>query len=100
MRPRGAKTTQTNAQGPGRPRVHAESWAKITVVLFDRQVHHLDRAATKARRQGHKWVTRASLIRGLIDGIINSGLDLSQHSSETTLRDHLAARLVRTTRSL
>jgi hypothetical protein len=80
--------------------VHAESWVKITVVLFDRQVHHLDRAATRARRSGHKSVSRASLIRGLIDGILNSGLDLSQHSSETTLRDHLVARLGRTPRSV
>jgi len=95
MQPRTEKSAPRKGPRPGRPRVHAESWAKITVVLFERQVHHLDRAATKAHRRGHKGVNRASLIRGLIDGILHSGLDLSQHDSETSLRDHLVTRLGR-----
>ena len=37
--------------GRGRPPIHHESWSKISVVLFDRQVVHLDRVASK----GLQW---------------------------------------------
>jgi hypothetical protein len=87
------------SQGPGRPRVHAEKWAKVSVVLFERQIHHLDRLSRKARRDGHKSMTRACLIRGLIDGMIKSGIDLSTHPSELHVSEDVAMRL-RTSRSL
>jgi hypothetical protein len=79
--------------GPGRPRVHTEAWAKVSVVLFARQVLHLDKLAQKARQRGHKTFTRASLIRGLIDGMIDSGHDASLHETEAQLRAHVAKRL-------
>ena len=79
--------------GPGRPRVHSEKWAKVSVVLFERQIHHLDRVSRKARRNGYKSITRACLIRGLIDGMIRSGLDLSTHPSELHVVEDVAARL-------
>jgi hypothetical protein len=79
--------------GRGRPRVHGESWAKVSVVLFVRQVTHLDTVTKQARKRGHKSITRASIIRGLIDGLIHSGLDLHRHPSETALRNHVAKRL-------
>jgi hypothetical protein len=84
---------KVKAQGPGRPRVHVETWAKVSVVLFDRQVTHLDRLAKKARRQGHRSMTRACIIRGLIDGLLNSGLDLPSIGSEAQIRDHVSSRL-------
>jgi hypothetical protein len=91
--------TPAKYQGPGRPRVHSEKWAKVSVVLFERQIHHLDRLSRKARRNGHKSITRACLIRGLIDGMIKSGLDLSAHPSELQVSEDVAARL-RTSRPL
>jgi hypothetical protein len=78
--------------GPGRPRVHREAWAKVSVILFARQVTHLDRFAKKARDRGHKSMTRASIIRGLIDGMLHGGVDPSDHSSERQLRDHISER--------
>ena len=81
------------APGRGRPKIHSEKWAKVSVVLFDRQVHHLDRLSRKARRNGHKSINRACLIRGLIDGMIKSGIDLSFHPSERHLSEDVAARL-------
>ena len=35
--------------GRGRPPVHQETWSKVSVVLFDRQIVHLDRLATEIR---------------------------------------------------
>jgi len=85
-------TPKLKARRAGRPRIHAEPWAKVSVVLFERQVIHLDRVTEKVRQRGNK-ITRACLIRGLIDGVLASGIDLCHHPSEAAVRDHLAARL-------
>jgi hypothetical protein len=85
--------TSAKSPGPGRPRVHAEKWSKVSVVLFERQVHHLDQLSRKARRNGHKSINRACLIRGLIDGMIKSGLDLSAYPSELHVSEDVAMRL-------
>jgi hypothetical protein len=81
--------------GPGRPRVHDEAWVKVSVVLFARQVSRLDRVSRKCRQRGHKSMTRAGLIRGMIDAILNSDIDLSEHASEVDLRDHIIKRMGR-----
>ena len=77
----------------GRPPVHRETWSKVSVVLFDRQISELDRLAANARHKTRKTMTRAEIIRALIDGFIESGLDLSDHGTEATLRAHVAMRL-------
>jgi hypothetical protein len=74
----------------GRPRVHTEAWAKVSVVLFERQVLHLDRLATDIRRANGRAMNRAEIIRALIDGVINSGLDMSEHGTEAGLRAYIA----------
>jgi hypothetical protein len=101
MPPRAAKrAAATKSPGPGRPRVHAEAWAKVSVVLFERQVQHLDRLTRKARRRGHKSINRAWIIRGLIEGMLMSGVDPSGHSSEADLGEDVANRLRKSSRSL
>jgi hypothetical protein len=92
--------TKGRTPGPGRPPVHAEPWVKVSVVLFARQVSHLDRAADRSRQRGHKAVTRAGLIRGVLDGMLNTGMDLSIHATEAALRDHITKRLGRASRAL
>ena len=67
----------------GRPIVHTEPWAKITVVLLDRHVAYLDRLAIG------KAISRAEIIRGLIEAAFQSGIDLSQADSIDTLVDLL-----------
>jgi len=68
-------------------------------VLFERQVHDLDTLANSIRRQGHRSINRASLIRALIDGVLHSRLDLSRHSSEAMLRDDISRRMNKGSRS-
>ncbi len=75
----------------GRPIVHTEPWAKITVVLLDRHVAYLDRLAIDIRLKHGKAISRAELIRGLIEAAFQSGVDLSQADSIDTLVDLLAA---------
>lgn len=75
----------------GRPIVHTEPWAKITVVLLDRHVAYLDRLAIDIRLRHGRAISRAELIRGLIEAAFQSGVDLSQADSIDTLVDLLIA---------
>jgi len=91
MRPR--LTTRASKPGPGRPPVHSETWSKVSVVLFDRQVLQLDRLATNKRGTSGKALNRAEIIRALIDGLIDSGMDVTAAGSEADLRARVARRL-------
>jgi hypothetical protein len=80
--------------GPGRPPVHTETWSKVSVVLFDRQITHLDRLTAHMRsKNGKKNLNRAEIIRALIDGLIESGMDVTATASEAELRARVARRL-------
>jgi len=79
--------------GRGRPPVHQETWSKVSVVLFDRQIVHLDRLATDIRGKSGKVINRAEIIRALIDALIDSGLDVTSSGSEADLRGRVARRL-------
>jgi hypothetical protein len=65
----------------------------VSVVLFDRQILHLDRLATDIRSKNGKVLNRAEIIRALIDGWIDSGMDVTSASSEGDLRARVARRL-------
>src|SRR5437016_11876367 len=69
----------------GRPIVHTEPWAKITVVLLDRHVAYLDRLAVDIRLKHGKAISRAEIIRGLIEAAFQSGIELYQADSIDTL---------------
>jgi hypothetical protein len=95
-----AKTIRKSAKKPtlskatrGRPRVHREPWTKVSVVLFRRQLTQLDRLSRIAARGGRKTMTRAGIIRALIDGLVGSHIDLAGHSSEAALRAYVTSRL-------
>jgi hypothetical protein len=77
----------------GRPPVHSETWSKVSVVLFDRQILHLDRLSTDIRGRSGKVLNRAEIIRALIDGLIDSGMDVTASASEADLRARIARRL-------
>ena len=83
----------TPKAGRGRPPVHQETWSKVSVVLFDRQILHLDRLATDIRGKSGKVMNRAEIIRALIDGMIDSGMDITGSGSEADLRARVARRL-------
>jgi hypothetical protein len=77
----------------GRPPVHRETWSKVSVVLFDRQILHLDRLTTDVRGKSGKVMNRAEIIRALIDGLIDSGMDITAAGTEADLRAKVARRL-------
>ena len=82
--------TQSKSSNRGRPIVHVEPWSKITVVLLDRHVAFLDRLAIDIRLKHGKAISRAEIIRGLIEAAFQSGVDLSQADSIDTIVDLMA----------
>ncbi|MGH9140649.1 MAG: hypothetical protein ACRD2I_05850 [Vicinamibacterales bacterium] len=91
-----ARTATLRPQGkarPGRPPVHNETWSKVSVVLFDRQIQDLDRLTRNMRNSKGKAMNRAEIIRALIDGLIESGMDVAGAGSEASLRARIARRL-------
>ena len=73
--------------------MHHETWSKVSVVLFDRQIHDLDRLTKDMRAKHGKAMNRAEIIRALIDGLIESGMDVAGAGSEADLRARVARRL-------
>ena len=88
-------TTSEGKRGPGRPPVHDEAWTKVTVVLFNRQIVFLDRMAANIRAQSGAAISRAQLIRALVDAIAEGDIDLTTARSEQDLKAALVARMGR-----
>jgi hypothetical protein len=86
---------RTPGRRPGRPPVHEEAWTKVTVVLFNRQIVFLDRLAANIRAQSGAAISRAQLIRALLDAVTDADVDLTTAMSEADLKATLLARLGR-----
>ena len=79
----------------GRRPSHTEHWTKVTVVLFDRQIVFLDRLSADIRAASGVAISRAHVIRALVDALGESDLDLTGTRSEADLKAILTARLSR-----
>ncbi len=79
-------------RGRGRPPVHGEEWAKVTVVLYNRQVVFLDHLALEIRAKTGTVIKRAEIIRALIDALDESGIDLREATSEEEMKALLLRR--------
>lgn len=62
---------------------------------MDRQIVRLDRLVHDIHRASGAILTRAGVIRALVDGVVGSGLDVTGLSSEFDLRDRIASRFKR-----
>jgi hypothetical protein len=85
----------TGKRKPGRPPVHDEAWTKVTVVLFNRQIVFLDRLAANIRAQSGAAISRAQLIRALLDAVADADVDLTTATSESDLKTTILSRLGR-----
>ena len=93
--PRGESSEVTKPKRRGRRPSHTEHWTKVTVVLFDRQIVFLDRLSADIRAASGVAISRAHVIRALIDSLSESDLDLTGTRSEADLKAILTARLGR-----
>jgi hypothetical protein len=89
------RRTVAGKRKPGRPPVHEEAWTKVTVVLFNRQIVFLDRVAANIRAQSGAAISRAQLIRALLDAVTDADVNLTGATSETDLKAIILARLGR-----
>jgi hypothetical protein len=83
------------ARRPGRPPIHDEAWTKVTVVLFNRQIVFLDRLAANIRSQSGAAISRAQLLRSLVDAVADAEIDLTAATSEADLKATMLSRLGR-----
>ena len=87
-------TTTTRARARrGRPRTHREAWTKVSVVMFERQVVDLDRLTTAIRSKTGANLTRAEVIRALLDALSESRLDVTSIESGAQLKRMLVQKL-------
>jgi hypothetical protein len=93
--PRDAGAQAERPKKRGRRPSHTEHWTKVTVVLFDRQIVFLDRLSADIRAASGVAISRAHVIRALVDALSESDLDLTGTRSEADLKAILTARLGR-----
>ncbi len=79
----------------GRPTVHEEEWERVTVVLFKRQVVGLDRLGLDIRAHTGHPISRAEIIRALVDALLLSKMNIGNIASTDDLRARLAAKLAK-----
>lgn len=77
--------SNVKSAGRGRPVVHTEPWSKVTVVLLDRHVAELDGLAIEIRLKHGKAISRAEIIRALVEAAFTNGVDLSDAESPDDL---------------
>ena len=65
----------------GRPVVHTEPWEKITVVMLERHAGYLDVMSVLIRLRHHKAISRAEIIRALVEFMIRSKIDFKQFAT-------------------
>jgi hypothetical protein len=87
------RRTAPEKRKPGRPPLHDEAWTKVTVVLFNRQIVFLDRLAASIRAQSGAAISRAQLIRALLDAVADADIDLTSAVSEADLKATILARM-------
>ena len=91
-------TTHAPADAPvvkrrGRRATHTDHWTKVTVVLLDRQIVFLDRLVSDIRGATGAAITRAHVIRALVDALAATDVDLTTCRSESDLLSVLTQRL-------
>ena len=77
----------------GRPRTHREAWTKVSVVMFERQVLELDHLIATIRRNTGANLTRAEIIRALLDALNESRIDVTSVVSGAQLKRLLSQKL-------
>jgi hypothetical protein len=77
----------------GRPRTHREAWTKVSVVMFERQVLELDHLTATIRRNTGANLTRAEIIRALLDALNESRIDVTSVVSGAQLKRLVSQKL-------
>jgi hypothetical protein len=88
-----SSTGEAPRRRPGRPPVYNEKWTKVTVVLFDRQITFLDQLTASIRARNGTSISRAQLIRALVDALSEANTDLTNCASPNDVKRTLLSKL-------
>ena len=66
--------------------MHREAWTKVSVVMFERQILELDKLTMTIRSKTGATITRAEVIRSLLDALDESRLDVTNVDSGAQLK--------------
>jgi hypothetical protein len=75
----------------GRQVVHTEPWTKVTLVMLDRDVAYVDVVTVLIRLRHHRAMSRAEILRGLIEFMKRSLIDFSRFATAAEMTEYLAA---------
>jgi hypothetical protein len=75
----------------GRPVAIPEPWTCVTVVMTHRHVAYLDLVAVAIRLRHSQAITRAEIIRALVEFMEKSGIDFSQFATVEAMVEYLTA---------
>jgi hypothetical protein len=78
-------------QQRGRPVSHVEPWEKTTVLMLDRHAAYLDVVSVLIRLKRHKAISRAEIIRALVEFMIRSKIDFARFASADELTTFLVS---------
>lgn len=76
-------------QAVGRPVKHTEPWSKITLMLQDSHAAYLDQLRVTIRQERRKAISRAELIRGFVEFMMQSEIDFSRFASTREMTEFL-----------
>jgi hypothetical protein len=90
-----APTRRTAAarRKPGRPPEHDQAWRKVIVALFNRQNPGPRAPLREHPRRSGAAISRAQLIRALLDAVAGAEVDLTTATSEPDLKASILALL-------
>lgn len=71
--------------------MHTEPWEKITVVMLERHAGYLDVMSVLIRLRHHKAISRAEIIRALVEFMIRSKIDFKQFATTDEMVTFLVA---------
>jgi hypothetical protein len=89
------RSTQLAVVQRGRPITHTERWQKTTVAMLERHAAYLDLMSVLIRLRRHKAVSRAEIIRALIEFMIRSKIDFARFATVDEMVTFLVSRFRR-----
>src|SRR5437879_748126 len=90
-----APRTRMTPPRRGRPALERDTTIKAGVVLFARHLSYLDRLCLDIRDATGRPITRSDALRGMVEGVAASGLDLTAAASEEEIAALIRSRLSR-----
>ncbi len=92
---RAKPSTEPPEKKTGRPK-RLEEWDKHTTILYKRQTAWLRRVTAEIMLKAGVEVKQAEIVRGILDAIVESGIDVTKATSEEDVKQMVLKKMRRT----